>query len=85
MRLAGSGRSEQHHVAWFEQEPARGKGRDLLADGRLGVPVEVLKRFAALKPAARIRSSAPDAFRALTSRSRTAARSSSNDQPASRA
>ena len=45
MGLAGSGRAEQHDVAGFGQEPAGGQGGDLLADGGLGVEVEVLQRL----------------------------------------
>ena len=50
MRLAGSGRAEQHDVAGLGEESARGQGGDLLANGGLGVPVEVLEGLAGGEP-----------------------------------
>ena len=50
MGLAGAGGSEQHDVPGFGEEPARCQGRDLLAHGGLGVPVELLDRFASPEP-----------------------------------
>jgi hypothetical protein len=69
-----TGRAEQHDVSGFGQEGARGQGGDLLADRGLGVEVEVLEGLARGEPPARIRRCAPQALRAETSRSRTAAR-----------
>jgi hypothetical protein len=72
--LASARRAEQHDVAGLGQERSRSQRPDLAAAGGLGVEVEVLQVLRAGKPAARMRSSAPDALRAGTSRSSTAAR-----------
>jgi hypothetical protein len=44
--LNSSGWAGQHDVAGLGEESAGGQGRDLLADGALGVEVEVLEGFA---------------------------------------
>ena len=48
--LAGAGRAEQHDVAGLGQEPAGCQGGDLLTDGGLGVPVELLDGLACGEP-----------------------------------
>ena len=48
--FAGSGRAEQHDVAGLGEEPAGGQRGDLLADGGLGVEVEVLQGLAGGEP-----------------------------------
>ena len=50
MGLAGAGRAEQHDVAGLGQERAGGERGDLLADGGLVVPVEVLEGLAGREP-----------------------------------
>jgi hypothetical protein len=50
--LAGSGWAEPHHVLRFEEEPAGRESCDLLPDGRLRIPVEVLQRLAGREPGA---------------------------------
>ena len=73
--LAGAGRAEQHDVAGLGQERAGGERGDLLADGGLVVPVEVVEGLAGREPGASgSAAAAPEALRAETSRSSTAAR-----------
>ncbi len=48
--LAGAGRAEQHDVAGFGEERAGGQVRDCVAEGGLGVPVEVLEGLAGREP-----------------------------------
>jgi hypothetical protein len=48
--FTGAGRAEEHDVAGLDQESAAGEGGDLVADGGLGVEVEVLQRFAGTEP-----------------------------------
>ena len=50
MGLPGPGRAEQDDVATLGQKPSRCQRADLLADGRLGVEVEVLQRLHAAEP-----------------------------------
>ena len=50
MGFAGAGRAEQHDVAGLGEERAGGQGGDLLADGGLGVEVEVLEGLAGGEP-----------------------------------
>ena len=84
--LAGAGRAEQDDVAGFGQERRRRPTRRPVGARRVGRPSRTPRSSCgAANPAARIRSWAPEALRAATSRSRTAARYSSWVQPASRA
>ena len=48
--FAGAGRAEQHDVAGLGREPAGGKRGDLLTDGGLVVPVEVVEGLAGREP-----------------------------------
>lgn len=48
--LPGARRAEQHDVASFVQETTRCEGCDLLTDGGLGVPVELLDRLDRTEP-----------------------------------
>ena len=48
--LAGAGRAEQHDVAGLGQERAGGERGDLLTDGGLVVPVEVVEGLAGREP-----------------------------------
>ena len=50
MGLAGAGRAEQHDVAGLGEERAGGERGDLLADGGLVVPVEVVEGLAGREP-----------------------------------
>ena len=72
--LAGSGRSEQDDVARLGEKPAGGQGGDLLADGGLGVPVELLQGLAGREPGGADAQLRPGCVAGATSRSRTAAR-----------
>ena len=83
--LAGAGWAEQDDVAGLGEEPAGGQGGDLCRTAGWASQSNSSIVLRAPNPAARIRSWAPEAFRAATSRSRTAARYSSWVQPASRA
>jgi hypothetical protein len=48
--FAGAGRAEEHDVAGLGQERPGGERGDLLADGGLVVPVEVVEGFAGREP-----------------------------------
>jgi hypothetical protein len=75
MGFAGAGRSEKDHVTGLGEVVGGGQRRDVVAaDSWLVVEVELVEVLRAGKPAARIRSCAPEALRAATSRSRTAIR-----------
>ena len=50
--FAGAGRAEQHDVAGLGKERAGGERSDLLTDGGLVVPVEVVEGFAGGEPGA---------------------------------
>ena len=74
MGLSGAGWSEEDNIAGFGEEPAGGQGRDLVADGCWASKSKSSRVLRVPNPADRIRISAPEALRADTSRSRTAAR-----------
>lgn len=83
--LAGSGRADWDDVAGFGEKPAGGEGGDLLTDGGLRVPVDLLERLPRGESGCLDAELGAGGVPGGDPRSRTPARYSSWVQPKSRA